>query len=103
MVDGSWRVVLHNLVERPEQSGFDDWGVYWELSDSGGGTFPAKHPITIPEKVKDFKMPDAEEADLLAPAKKAVKEINRSESLVFADNSWGIFERAWLLAGMDAK
>jgi uroporphyrinogen decarboxylase len=102
MVDGSWSVIFHNLLERPEKkAGYDDWGIYWDMSDAAGGSFPVKHPVDTLEKVKDLQLPDVERTNLLDRAKKAIKKINRSETLVFADNGWGIFERSWLLTGMD--
>ncbi|MBN1835548.1 MAG: hypothetical protein JW820_06835 [Spirochaetales bacterium] len=103
MVDGSWRVVLHDLLERPEQqAGYDDWGVHWDLKiESEGGSYPDEHPISDPEQIKDLVLPDVERRDLLDPAIRGLQAIDRSQALVFADNGWGLFERAWLLAGME--
>jgi uroporphyrinogen decarboxylase len=102
LVDGSWSVVLHNLTERPEgKKGLDDWGIYWDISNAAGGSFPTKHPLDSLEKIKDYQPPDVEKPSLFDSARKAVQNIDRSETLIFADNGWGIFERAWMLAGMD--
>lgn len=100
-VDGSWRVVFHNLVERPLEAGFDDWGVHWALSDRAGGTYPDKHPITKPEMVEDFLFPDVQRLNLTKPALEMAPEIDRDKSLLLGGNGWGIFERSWLLTGMD--
>ncbi|MCK4418405.1 hypothetical protein KAV79_01215 [Candidatus Aerophobetes bacterium] len=101
MVDGSWRVVFHSLVERTSEAGFDDWRVHWKLSDRAGGTYPDQHPITNPEMVKDFPLPDGEIPSLTKPALEMALDIDRDKSLLLGDNGWGIFERSWLLAGMD--
>jgi len=103
MVDGSWRVVLHGLNERPEkEAGYDEWGVHWDIrEESEGGSFPDKHPLTDPEQVKDLQVPDPDKDGFLDPAKKGIESIDRDTALVFADNGWGLFERSWLLAGMD--
>jgi len=101
MVDGSLRIIFHSLVERASKSDFDNWGVHWKLSDPAGGTYPNQHPITKPEMVKHFPLPDPEMPNLTKSALKMVSEIDRNKCLLFGDNGWGIFERSWLLTGMD--
>ena len=101
IIDGSWKIAFHGLAERPSKPGFDDWGVYWELSDAVGGTYPTKHPVDKPEEVEDLSFPNVEKPDLLKPAVKLSETIDRTKCLLFGDNGWGIFERAWLLVGIE--
>jgi hypothetical protein len=76
MEGGSWRVVLHNLLERPEQTaGNDEWGVHWDMKTaSEGGSYPDEHPITNPEQINDRSLPDVDRQDLLEPAKEGLKK-----------------------------
>lgn len=101
MVDGSWAVVSHGLVERPSEPGYDDWGARWDLRDIGIGTFPVEHPITRPEQVETHPFPDPEKPDLIRPAIEAAEKVDRRKSLLFGDNGFGLFERAWSLVGME--
>lgn len=101
MVDGSWAVVGHGLVERPERPGYDDWGVRWELREEGIGTFPVEHPIKEPEQVEGHEFPDPERPEVLRPMAEAADKVDRRRALLFGDNGWGLFERAWLLVGME--
>lgn len=101
IVDGSWRVVCHALRERPPGDGTDDWGVYWELRDAQGGTFPARHPLKDLKDIGQYPFPDPEAGELMEPAREAIRRLDRDRCLVFGDNGWGIFERAWMLVGME--
>ncbi|RLF05008.1 MAG: hypothetical protein DRK00_05475 [Thermoprotei archaeon] len=97
--DGSLIVVSHGLVEH-RLRGRDAWGVEWALRDERSGSFPVTHPLKDPEMIDEYPFPSPEEADL-TPAIEVVKEVNREEVLVAGDNGWGLFERAWLLVGME--
>jgi len=102
MLDGSIEVVFHNLIEYPDEIGKDDWGVEWEPGEEQiGAGMPKKHPIKKAEEVYDYSLPDPERENLMKKAIERVKDIDRTKSLVFGDNGWGVFERAWLLVGMD--
>jgi uroporphyrinogen decarboxylase len=102
MLDGSMEVVFHNLIEYPDKSGKDEWGVEWVLGKERiGAGMPKNHPVKTIEEVYDYILPDPEKKDLMKNAIENLKNIDRTKSLVFGDNGWGIFERAWLLTGMD--
>ncbi len=71
------------------------------MRDEESGTFPVEHPIKEPAQVESHPFPDPDRADLFAEAKERAKEVDRSQCLLFGDNGWGLFERAWLLVGME--
>lgn len=99
MFDGSVITVSHGLVEHCLE-GRDAWGVEWVLKDARSGSFPVTHPLRDPEMIDNYPFPSPEEADLTS-AVRAAKEVKRDEVLVAGDNGWGLFERAWLLVGME--
>lgn len=102
MVDGSIRVVFHNLIEYPEDYGYDDWKVKWDRGeDKSGAGMPKEFPIKRPEQVENFPLPDPEREMLFSNAIEEIEKIDRSKCFVLGDNGWGIFERAWLLTGME--
>lgn len=102
MVDGSMTVVTHDLEEYPPGGGIDDWGVEWKQGEeeSGAGV-PITHPIQNPVEIENYPFPDVEEPGLMDPALKAISSVDREKTIVFGDNGWGLFERAWILVGMD--
>lgn len=102
MVDGSMTVVTHDLEEYPSGGGIDDWGVKWKQGEeeSGAGV-PVTHPIQKPEEIESYPFPDPEKPGLMEPALEAIPNIDRDRTIVFGDNGWGLFERAWILVGMD--
>lgn len=102
MVDGSMTIVTHDLEEYPDGGGVDDWGVKWKQGeeDSGAG-LPTTHPIKKPEEIESYPFPDPDRPGLMEPALEAISSIDRDKTLVFGDNGWGLFERAWILVGMD--
>jgi len=103
LVDGSMLTVNHSLAEYPSGgSGEDSWGVEWVAGEEKAGAgLPRTHPIDKPEMVEDFPLPDADDPDLMEPALEKMEELDRSRSLIFGENGWGIFERAWILVGME--
>ena len=101
-VDGSMRVVFHDLTEYPEGPGTDDWGVRWAVGEEETGAgLPEEYPISDPSDIESYPLPDPDRANLMEPAKRALEDIDRDCALVFGDNGWGIFERSWLLVGME--
>lgn len=102
MVDGSMTVVTHGLEEYPSSGGLDDWGVKWKQGEEESGAgMPVTHPIQKPEKIESYPFPDPEAPDLMNPALETISSIDRDRTVVFGDNGWGLFERAWILVGMD--
>ncbi|MBS3737008.1 MAG: uroporphyrinogen decarboxylase family protein [Candidatus Bipolaricaulota bacterium] len=102
MVDGSMTVVTHDLQEYPPGGGIDDWGVKWKQGEEESGAgLPITHPIQNPAEIEDYPFPDPGDTGLMDPALEAISSVDRGKTLVFGDNGWGLFERAWILVGMD--
>ncbi len=100
MFDGSVIVVRHGLKEHCIE-GKDDWGVMWKLRDPRSGSFPVFHPIRSPDMIDKYQFPSLKGIGLLKEDERLLSRINRDEVLVAGDNGWGLFERAWLLVGME--
>ena len=92
------------MIERPSQEGEDSFGVHWSYDPNAeGGTYPTpgRHPVSDPAQWKKaVSFPNLEEFDW-----KAVKEnaaaIDRHEVFVQGFVEMGIFERSYLLLGME--
>lgn len=92
------------VCERPGKAGLDAFGVRWSYEhDAEGGTFPAHdgHTIRDLERWREqITIPDVDEMDW-GPLTAAVAEIDRDELLVGAFVEMGLFERSYLLLGME--
>lgn len=99
LFDGSVVTVGHNLMERCDD-GKDAWGVQWKLKNFSSNSFPVKHPITSPSEIEDYHFPSPDDVKITEDAKDIVSKVDRKKVLLFGDNGWGLFERAWLLLSM---
>ena len=92
------------VVERPKQEGFDDFGVHWSYSaEAEGGTYPSidGHPIKDIGLWRDqLTVPDLDDVDWSGVAKKA-DEVDRDKSIIHGKVQMGLFERSYLLLGME--
>jgi len=92
------------IVERPGEAVKDDFGVLWDLEEGAqGGTYPAHggHTITNLHKWREqITWPDVDGADWESVTKR-LTEIDRDEKVVQGSVEFGLFERSWLLLGMD--
>ncbi len=92
------------VVERPSLAGLDDFRVRWELEKGAeGGTYPAHggHAITDLSEWRDqITIPDLDRIDWSTIATQA-DEIDRSQHLVTGFVEMGLFERSYLLLGMN--
>jgi uroporphyrinogen-III decarboxylase len=117
-----WRVIHHDhpqwvpngmesvvriqppVVERPSEAGFDAFGVHWSYEPGAeGGTFPTHgaHTITDLHRWREqITVPDVGALNWDAAAR-CVAEIDRDEYLVSGFVEMGLFERSYLLLGMD--
>ena len=90
--------------ERPSEAGLDPFAVRWTLEQGAeGGTFPAAggHTITdLARWARQITVPDVNAMDWGALAERA-GEIDREVSLVGAFVEMGLFERSYLLLGME--
>ena len=91
-------------VERPSAAGLDAFGVRWSYEQGAeGGTFPTHggHTVTDLSRWRDqVTIPDVEALDWDAVAVRAA-EMDRSACLVSGFVEMGLFERSYLLLGMD--
>lgn len=92
------------IVERPGEPVKDDFGVQWALEEGAhGGTYPAHGGHTISDLSKwrqQITFPDVEGADWQSVTDRA-GEFDRQEVLLEGSVEFGLFERSWLLLGMD--
>ena len=97
--DGSVAYIQHGLKERCDH-GKDDWGVLWERKDPKSDSFPVKHPLDSPDMVEDYPLPSIDKSQVIEKNKRTVSKVDRNKIVLFGDNGWGLFERAWLLISM---
>jgi len=92
------------VVERPAEAGFDAFGVHWSMEvGAEGGTYPTVRGNTINdiEKWKEqIHIPDISKLDWTV-IKEQVSKIDRENFLISGDVNMGLFERSYLLFGME--
>ena len=92
------------VCERPSAAGPDAFGCLWELEEKAeGGTYPASHDYVITDLQQWktlLKVPDVEACDW-SRARAEAEKIDRDRYLVGGFIEMGIFERIWLLMGME--
>ena len=98
-------VLVHPpVVERPALAAYDAFGVRWSYEKGAeGGTFPAHggHTITdLRHWREQITIPDVDALNWDAVAER-VADIDREECLVSGFVEMGLFERSYLLLGMD--
>jgi len=97
-------MVSSPVVERPKGEGYDDFGVHWSLEEEAeGGTYPTlgRHPIAdLEDWCERLTVPDIDALDWDG-VRAAVAEVDREEFLVRGFVEMGLFERSYLLLGME--
>lgn len=92
------------VVERPGKAGKDDFGVSWSYeSGAEGGTYPSECDIVITDIKKwrrQLKLPDIESKDWKS-VEIAAKNVDREQFLLQGFCEMGLFERSYLLLGME--
>jgi uroporphyrinogen-III decarboxylase len=92
------------LIERPGRAGRDAFGVLWDYEEGAeGGTFPAHGGHTIADLAqwrRQITIPDIDALDW-SPVAKAAAQVDRETTLVVGFVEMGLFERSYLLLGMD--
>jgi len=103
-MDEAVRTVMPPVCERPAIAGKDAFGCRWELEEKAeGGTYPANRDFVITDLQQwrtQFKAPDVNACDWSQARGEAMK-IDREQYLVGGFIEMGIFERIWLLMGME--
>jgi uroporphyrinogen decarboxylase len=82
----------------------DAWGTTWETTRSDMVPFPKGYPLEDLSRIDDYEAPDPHallDADGSLPGQLAAIH-NREEKLVFGQQTYFLFERAWALTGMEA-
>ena len=89
------------VVERPNEAGLDSWGVRWNLEEGAhGGTHPAHEGYIVTDLARwreQVTIPDVDAMDW----QQVRRDIDRDEHIVTAFIEFGLFERSYLLLGMD--
>jgi hypothetical protein len=92
------------VIERPGAAGCDCFGVKWDYEELGeGGSYPAADGALFrdPDKWREtLVIPDPAAFDWSAVSAKA-KETDRGQFLVQGFIEMGLWERMWLLFGME--
>jgi uroporphyrinogen decarboxylase-like protein len=92
------------VVERPAEAGVDAFGVTWALEEGArGGTYPAHDGHAVDDLSRwreQVTFPDLSALDWSA-VQAQVAEIDRNLFLVSGFVEMGLFERCYLLLGMD--
>jgi len=92
------------VIERPDEEGLDAFGVRWLINeDIRCGTYPAPggHVISdISRWSEELILPDVDVLDWDSVGTKA-RAINRESSVVSGFIEMGLFERSYLLLGME--
>ncbi|MBI5835217.1 MAG: methyltransferase [Armatimonadetes bacterium] len=92
------------VVERPGAAGYDAFGVHWSYDPAAeGGTYPTRggHPVTDLRRWREqVTIPDVAALDWSAVRGRGLA-IDRETHLVQGFVEMGLFERAYLLLGME--
>jgi uroporphyrinogen decarboxylase len=93
------------VVERPSRAGLDAFGVRWSLEEgAAGGTYPTHggHPVTdLSSWREQVAMPGLDRIDWSA-VKAQAQAVDRERCLVSGFVEMGLFERSYLLLGMES-
>jgi uroporphyrinogen decarboxylase len=100
-LEGVLREIELNLVEWPEQPGTDVWGVGWDLCDPAVGAYPVSHPVSSLDDVDRAVFPDFSTVAYKSPAPGWFRAPDRHEYLLMGRVGETLFERAWMLMGME--
>ena len=96
--------IFSPVVERSYEIGYDDFGCHWSLEQGAeGGTYPTpgKPVITDLSNWKSqLKIPDLAAIDW-EPIHRKVAEVDRKKFLIQGFVEMGLFERSYMLLGME--
>jgi uroporphyrinogen decarboxylase len=99
-------VRLHYQHSMLFEAGTDRWGVRWEGGLPAGfewepriQAYAVEHPLADLAAVESYRFPDPQEPGMLGSM---FDGVNHDENLVLAELPYLLFERAYLLMGMEA-
>lgn len=97
-------MIVSPVIERPSKPGKDAFGVVWNLEEGAeGGTYPTHKGHTITDLFRwreQITIPNLDKIDWSCLREKA-QQIERDEHIVAGFVEMGLFERSYLLLGMD--
>lgn len=94
--------VTHGIVNRPQGAGgLDSWGAGWGFKDPRLGSYPQTPAINSPADIRHYKPPDPEAPGLMDAAREILDDADKEQNLTVAWNAFNLFERSWILLGMD--
>ena len=101
--EGGSVMVTHGIVNRPKRrGGLDSWGAGWGYQDDPLiGSYPTTPALSSVDDIAHYRPPDPEAPGLFDEAAKQLEEVDREQNLVTAWNAFNLFERSWILLGME--
>ena len=100
--------IVPPVIERPKVAGLDDWGVEYELDEEvEGGTYPKRDGHLIKNFSnwrEEIMIPDVNAMDWKRLREQyKVDALDRENILVVGFVEFGIFERMYMLLGMEDR
>ncbi|HOS92714.1 MAG TPA: hypothetical protein PLQ54_05335, partial [Armatimonadota bacterium] len=81
----------------------DAWGTHWETTRDDMVPFPKGHPLPSLDALAEFAFPDPDVMFVLSEdAKSCLARAEKEDQLIFGQQTYLLFERAWALMGMEA-
>ena len=94
--------VTHGIVNRPQGvGGLDSWGAGWGFKDPRIGSYPQVPALKSIDDIKHYRPPDPEAPGLMEGAIEILEKSDREGNLTVAWNAFNLFERSWILLGME--
>jgi uroporphyrinogen decarboxylase len=95
------REIELDVVEWPERAGADAWGVGWDLRDPALGAYPVRFPLRSADDAERAVFPDFRRVGYKPPAPAWFAAPDRNTYLLMGRVGETLFERAWMLLGME--
>jgi len=81
----------------------DAWGTRWETTRDDMVPFPKGNPLPSLDALAEFAFPDPDAMFVLSDdTRRYLAAADRQERLIFGQQTYLLFERAWALMGMEA-
>mgnify|MGYP000283041355 CR=1 FL=1 len=101
-LEGALREVAFDAVEWPSAPGRDVWGVTWDMARDDLGAYPVAHPLAKLAEAESYPFPDFSTVPYAAPGREWFTAPDRDTFLIMGRVGETLFERAWMLTGMEA-
>jgi uroporphyrinogen decarboxylase len=100
-LENALREIEFDAVEWPPGPGTDVWGVQWDMNRADVGAYPVGHPLPSLEAMGEHAFPDFATTPYSAQGRAWLAAPDRAEFLVMGRVGETLFERAWMLMGME--